>query len=138
MRKNEKINGAGIIVMSRDLRKVLTLWNGEKMDLPKGTIEKGETFLNAALREGYEEAGIISSECELISDDPYVYRNIAFFYVFWDGQPQINPNPKSGIIEHDRFAWVPWRKAIDSSPDFLKPALFHGLALKSIMPWSKK
>jgi 8-oxo-dGTP pyrophosphatase MutT (NUDIX family) len=138
MKKNNKVNGAGVVVVSRDLRKVLTLWKGSKMDLPKGAIERGESTIAAAFREASEEIGLNRSECELISDVPYIFENIAFYYVFWDGTPRINANPTSGIVEHDKFMWMTWRKAIDSSPEFLKPALFHGLALKAVMPWGEK
>ena len=136
--KKQKINGAGLIVISRDLRKVLTLWSGEKFDLPKGSIERGESSIDAAFREAKEEVGIDRNLCEMISDEPYECGNIRFYYVFWDGIPKISANPITGIIEHDKFLWMTWRKAIDKSPQFLKPALFHGLALSAIMPRESK
>jgi 8-oxo-dGTP pyrophosphatase MutT (NUDIX family) len=136
-RKN-KINGAGLVAMSYDMKKVLTLWVGEKLDLPKGAIERGETAFQAAFREAYEEAGIREEDCELVSDQPGIFDNIQFYYVFWNGIPTISRNPKTGILEHDNALWLPWRKAIDKSPEFLKPALFHGLALTAVMPHKKR
>ena len=136
--KNKKINGAGLVAISRDLKKVFTLWNGDKLDLPKGAIERGETALETAFREAYEEAGILQSDCELVTDFPGTFENIQFYYVFWDGNVSIKPNPKTGILEHDNAMWLPWRKAIDKAPMFLRPALFHGLALSAIVPRRKK
>ena len=134
MKKMKKINGAGLVVMSRDLRKVLTLWKGEKLDLPKGSIEKGETSLQTAFREGFEEAGIKFEDCEFITKIPGTFENIQFYYVFWSGDPKISKNPTTGVFEHDKITWLPWRKAIDSAPEFLKAPLFHGLALTAIAP----
>lgn len=136
--KPKKINGAGLVLISRDTRKVFVLWNGEKLDLPKGSIERGESSIEAAFREAREEAGINKEDCELISSLPGTFENIQFYYAFWDGVPSITPNPKTGIFEHDRAEWVRWKKALDASPDFLKPALFHGLALIATLPRRRK
>lgn len=136
--KLNKINGAGLIAMSYDMKKVLTLWRGSKLDLPKGAIERGETPFNAAFREAYEEAGIRIEDCELVSDEPGVFDNIQFYYAFWNGVPVISRNPETGILEHDDARWLPWRKAIDKAPEFLKPALFHGLALTAVLPRKKR
>lgn len=135
--KNKKINGAGLIVISRDLKRVLTLWSGNKFDLPKGSIEKGETLIDAAFREAKEEVGVEQNLCEMITNEPYLCGNICFYYVFWDGIPTIAANPKTGVFEHDKISWMTWRNALKHSPEFLKPALFHGLALSSVMPREK-
>ena len=138
MKNKNKIHGAGLIVISRDLRKVLTLWSNGKLDLPKGAVEKTETSLDAAFREGFEEAGIRKEDCEFLSDMPGVFDNMHFYYVFWNGQVNIVPNPKTGILEHDTAVWMPWRKAIESAPVFLKAPLFHGKALTAIIPRRRK
>ena len=134
MKKNRKINGAGLVVISSDLRKVLTLWKNEKLDLPKGSIERGETPLQAAFREGYEEAGINFEDCEFAVDYPGIFENVQFYYVFYNGSVTISKNPTTGILEHDKVVWMPWRKAIDKAPAFLKPPLFHGLAITAVLP----
>jgi 8-oxo-dGTP pyrophosphatase MutT (NUDIX family) len=136
--KSNKINGAGLVAMSYDMKKVLTLWRGNKLDLPKGMIEKGESSFSAAFREAYEEAGIRVEDCELVSNEPGTFDNIQFYYVFWDGIPVLERNPNTGILEHDNALWLPWRKAIDKAPEFLKSALFHGLALTAVLPRKKR
>jgi 8-oxo-dGTP pyrophosphatase MutT (NUDIX family) len=136
--KKKKINGAGLVVISNDLKKVLTLWKGGILDLPKGSIEKGETSMQTAFREASEEANISVGDCHLISNMPCTFDNMDFYYVFWDGTPSIKKNPQTGIFEHDDIKWVTWRKALDASPQFLKGALFHGLALTTILPRNKR
>ena len=137
-RKLNKINGAGLIAMSYDMKKVLTLWRGSRLDLPKGVIEQGESSFNAAVREAYEEAGIRIDDCELICNEPSTFDNIQFYYVFWNGIPTIAKNPETGILEHDNALWLPWRLAINKAPEFLKSALFHGLALTAVLPKKKR
>ena len=136
--KMKKINGAGLIVISRDGKKVLTLRSRGKFDLPKGAMEAGESSLITAFREAFEEAGIRREECELLSDMPGIFDNMHFYYVFWNGEVKILPNPRTGIIEHDEAIWMPWRQAIDIAPSFLKSPLFHGKALIAIIPRRRK
>lgn len=137
MKKN-KINGAGLVAISHDHKKVLTLWSNGRFDLPKGAIEKNERPIDAAFREAEEEAGINRFDCELIVEKPGVFDNIQFYYVLWEGELKIVPNPKTGIVEHDDIRWMSWRKAIVKAPQFLKPALFHGLAITALLPRRKK
>ncbi len=44
----------GMVLMTKEL-----IYGKEKVSLPKGHIEKGETKLEAAIRECYEETGIL-------------------------------------------------------------------------------
>jgi 8-oxo-dGTP pyrophosphatase MutT (NUDIX family) len=134
MKKNRKINGAGLIVISKDLKKVLTLWKNNKLDLPKGSIERGETPIQTAFREGFEEAGIKFEDCEFAVDYPGIFENVQFYYVFYNGSITLAKNPVTGVLEHDKVIWLPWRRAIDKAPDFLKPPLFHGLAITAVLP----
>ena len=50
---------AGIIIFNEKTDKLLVLIKKTgKADLPKGHVEAGETFLEAAIRECYEETGL--------------------------------------------------------------------------------
>lgn len=49
---------AGGVVVGKDKKIVLVFQHGNSWSLPKGHIEDGETLLQAARREIYEEAGL--------------------------------------------------------------------------------
>lgn len=127
MRK-QQVFGAGFIIVSKDLRKVVLLRKDGKADLPKGSIEQGETFLQAALREAHEETGITIDASCIISSKPHIENGIAMFASVQSGRPTLTPNPKTGIVEHDWCGWVQWHIALREVPTYLRPALLHAKA----------
>jgi ADP-ribose pyrophosphatase YjhB (NUDIX family) len=57
--KNNKISKAGTFIFDKKTNKLLIIHvKGGFWGCPKGTIEKGETIKNCAVRETYEETGI--------------------------------------------------------------------------------
>lgn len=57
----EEIEAAGGVVLN-DQKQVLFIYRLNKWDLPKGKVEKGENFEQAALREVQEETGVTKLE----------------------------------------------------------------------------
>lgn len=127
MRK-QQIFGAGFVIVSKDLRKVVLLRKEGKADLPKGSTESGESFMQTALREAYEETGIVIDASCIVSAKPHIENGIAMFTCVQPGKPTLRPNPKTGIVEHDWCGWVPWHIALREVPTYLRPALLHAKA----------
>jgi len=96
-------------------------------DIPKGEIDPGETFLNCAIRETYEESGLEYTDFVVISEDYDHFGNsMAVFLgelrtkVLLNKSIFIKPNPKTKIIEHKGFKFLSLKNIIDKTPDYLK------------------
>lgn len=99
---NKPISKAGIIPIRIVKNKVEMLfmrpndpkgvWGGEIFQIAKGGIEDTENALNAAVREGREELGIVISDFlhvpQLIGTRPYFENELTVFGVI------VNPKPK--------------------------------------------
>lgn len=63
------IQSCGFLIVRGDpVREFLLMRHADRWDLPKGHVDAGETHLQCALRELYEETGIAADDIE-ISDD---------------------------------------------------------------------
>ena len=61
----EKVSSMAIVIAkSQDGDKILQLNNEGEWVFPKGHVEKGESDLDAAIRELFEESGVVVSEKE--------------------------------------------------------------------------
>ena len=95
-----------------------------KYDLTKGIIDAGEDEFAAALRETREEAGI--SEIEFpFGKKPLRYDACTMYVGVTNQEPEIVPNPHSGILEHAGYSWIPIIDAVNSEKikKFLQPAV---------------
>lgn len=122
MRKN-RVNSAGIVIIHPSLKKILMLRKNGKGDLPKGSIDEGETPFQAAIRECFEETNIIVPKNAFVATNGKDFNSVKFFVAVCDGDPKILPNPKSGKIEHDWVGWVSWQQAFKMIPDWMFPAV---------------
>lgn len=122
--------GAGIILMAYDKKgipKILGLKgdaksrkkHGKTYDLPKGTRDRGESMLQCAIRETFEETGVVIPRADII-DGPHQTHYLSMWVaeIDIDTKIVIEKNPVSGIIEHEGYAW-----------------LGEGEALKDIFPY---
>jgi bis(5'-nucleosidyl)-tetraphosphatase len=114
---------AGVVVFySKDgVTKYLLLKNDKsKYDLPKGNIERGESELNAAVREAREETGL--QDIKLVDD---FSEKIAYFYLR-PGGVKVHKTVqyylgRTGSLdvqissEHIGFVWVTLAEALKST-----------------------
>lgn len=123
---SREITGAGFVVLkTHELHGfyvlVLLTVDGD-WDLPKGTIDPAEEVYPAAFRELKEEAGI--SHVDLLwGDTCCVTGPLAMMIGVTDDEPEILPNPHTGIIEHQQAIWTSFDKAFQVMPEFLKPCI---------------
>ena len=120
--------GAGVVVLKKFEKeyKVLCLYEEKgdsgirKYDLTKGALDKGETFLQGAIRETYEESGI--KKLNFSWGKRSIERGkLRMFIAETKEKPKILKNPKSGKYEHDGFEWNSFEVSHILMPEYLKP-----------------
>ena len=130
---------AGILVLrwTKSGWKYLTLvtsmrtGTGErKLDFPKGHVEKGEDWIEAAIRETREESGIEEDRLNFAWGDRYrdcrrVGKVCRIFIAWTDSKPEINRNPESGIYEHVGWKWLSLERDREESliHPYIRPAV---------------
>ena len=88
--------------------------NGEKLGLPAGKVDAGETIVQAMCREIHEETGLVVSADQLTFIGSVCVRNEGhdlgyhMFITTFSEQPNIVINPK----EHQRFIWATPQEAL--------------------------
>jgi 8-oxo-dGTP pyrophosphatase MutT (NUDIX family) len=99
--------GAGFIILHPDTNKILALIkdNGE-LDLPKGHSEPGESPIQTAKRECFEECSIFIEDHEILDIGPFTNGELIVFVAKSAKSPAVFPNQESGILEHSGFKWV--------------------------------
>ena len=119
--------GAGVVVLKEfgDEYKILCLYKENKKgirkyDLTKGKVDKGESELQTAVRETYEESGVQNLRFEW-GNISFNRDSITMFIAVTDDDPSISKNPESGEYEHDGFEWNSIEVSYILLPDYLKP-----------------
>lgn len=121
--KKKRVTAAGIIIIHPSLKKILLLKKNDKGDLPKGSIDKGETPFQAAVRECFEETNIIVPKDAFVVTNGKDFNGVKFFVAVCDGDPKILPNPKTGKLEHNWVGWASWKRALNIVPSWMRPAI---------------
>lgn len=126
---------AGIILLDvmQDPPKVLCLRAYANWDFPKGQLDPGETYQEAALRELEEETGYAPEDIRMIghllnTPEAVVHgsgkrkKTSTYFYAVlenFDKEPYLPINPDLGKPEHDEWRWV----SVTDLPDLLPKRL---------------
>lgn len=119
MNKTKYVNCSGGIIINNKDEVVIVNQNYDSWSLPKGHIDEGETIMEAAIREIYEETGIKNPR--LIKslgsfgryrigldgkDDKSEYKTI-YLFLFSSSKKKLNP-----IDENNPIAkWVSYKEA---------------------------
>lgn len=120
------VHSAGIIPVRQTPNgwEVLILRKGRYYDSPKGRLDDGEEWFDAALRETAEESNLTDISFPWGRDyhetEPYATRQgkkkknkIVRYFLgqVMSGEAAIIPNPETGRREHDDFGWYSWKEA---------------------------
>lgn len=110
--------------------RILLLRSYQNWDFPKGGVEPGETPLQAALRETYEESEIDDLSFDwgedFIETGPYGKRKkVARYYLARTEYSNIvlPISAELGRPEHDEWRWVDLPRAARMLPPRLQPVL---------------
>jgi len=127
LESNSHKTNAGIVIVRRfkDEWKVLCLRRPDNsVDITKGMIEPGESPLDAALRESYEEAGIDELKFTW-GTDPISYGKGICFVAETVQDPTILPNPATGEYEHKSYEWNSFEDTINLISSYLIPSIHY-------------
>ena len=130
-----KTIAAGIFLVNKDNQLLVchptnhkpTFWS-----IPKGKVEEGEYFIDAAIRETYEETNVKLTNCKkIIGLEPVTYKHkkkvLHPFLVLENENMHINfnkfelkcnsfvPEDRGGFPEMDAYQWV----SLDEAKDML-------------------
>ena len=117
LRKKIKVVEAGGGLVYNSKKEILFIRRNGKWDLPKGKVEKGETYEEAAIRETEEETGVQNLEIRrFIKKTYHVFkRNDKFrlkvtywFEMYTDYDGDLIPEPEEGI---KKVRWKNFEKA---------------------------
>jgi 8-oxo-dGTP pyrophosphatase MutT (NUDIX family) len=82
-----------------------------KLDFPKGHVEAGEDWFDAAVRETFEEAGIDEESLNFAWGDTHIDcvkpgKTCRIFLAWSNSKPAIRKNPESNMYEHIGWKWL--------------------------------
>lgn len=111
--------GAVIIRDTPAGRRYLLLRAWGYWDFPKGCQEAGEQALQTALREVQEETALTHLDFRWgkhhsYDTAPYSQNKVARYFVAATDTERVEllPNPESGRVEHDQYAWFDYDQAM--------------------------
>lgn len=119
--------GGGMVYNSK--KEILFIYRNKKWDLPKGKVEKGESFEEAAIRETIEETGVKDLEVrKFLTKTYHVFkRNGKFklkitywFEMFSDYNGPLIPEPSEGIKKVKWKNFEKSQKALQDSYENIK------------------
>jgi len=124
---------AGIIVRDENVSptRYLCVRAYSKWDFPKGHLEKGESILDAAIRETEEEVSLTKSDYKLLGlvAPPVTYKKgkkTAHYFLAErksNAKPFLPVSQELGRPENDEFRWMTYAEMENLFPNRLTPVL---------------
>jgi len=127
IKEENSFTGAGIVVVKKDKGdlKFLGLRAKKGFDIPKGGVDPGESPIETAIRETFEEASLSEPDLnfEWGKSSIKIDGRLVIFIASTSQVPEIGINPKTGKKEHSGFSWLSFDDMTSNCKDFLKPAI---------------
>lgn len=123
-----------LVVRGEPIRSFLLMVHKDRLDLPKGHIDKGENEVECALRELREETGILPADIELITD----FRFSTSYSVWpdkYNGEEcqktttiflgRLLRDMEIKVTEHVAYQWHDWSPPHHIQAETIDPLLAH-------------
>ncbi len=116
MKKTKYVDCAGGIIINSNQEAVIVNQNHDSWSLPKGHVDEGETILEAAIREIYEETGIKNPQfikplgsfgryrIGLDGKDDKSEHKTIYLFLFSSSKKELKPIDKNNPMAK----WVPY------------------------------
>ena len=114
----KQLTSCGIFIVRGDpVESFLLMVHRDRLDLPKGHIDEGETQMECALRELEEETGIAESDIELIPDFVFEtsypvrrkkYNRMPIPKTTYIYLARLVNDVKIELTEHEGYLWAKW------------------------------
>ena len=126
-----RLLSAGVVVVRRRYNEwsYLLLRAYDYWGFPKGLLEAGESSLEAARREVWEETNLASLQFywghEYFQTEPNDRGKVARYYLAEspDGEVELRVSPELGRPEHEEFVWADSAHARELLSERVLPAL---------------
>ena len=132
--KNNNPELLGLVALPKNRKRSKGLY-----DVPKGRIDDGETPLQAAYRECYEECGLQPKIINI--DNPIIHGALCLWLgeVKIDDEVELSHNPYTGEYEHEGYEWLSIKLLKDKCLNYLRPFIIdvEKDVWKSLKLWSK-
>lgn len=130
-----KIMSCGVLIVRGDpIDQFLLMEHSDRLDLPKGHVDKGESEMECALRELVEETGIGSRDIELLDGFRFEHQ-----YFVWPKRFKKEKCKKKLVVflarlvrdvrievtEHEGYRWVDWDPPHQIQEQTIDPLLEH-------------
>ncbi len=125
---------AGVIVFRESPRRsFLLMEHANRLDLPKGHVDEGETDLQCALRELEEETGIGPDDIELNDEFQFLIQYNVRYRKKFDGATALKTvviyfawlekDVNIRLTEHEGYRWVDWNPPHQIQRETIDPLL---------------
>jgi 8-oxo-dGTP pyrophosphatase MutT (NUDIX family) len=129
LRKKLPVVEAGGGMVFNDKKEILFIYRNSKWDLPKGKVEKGETYEEAALRETIEETGVkdlvikrfITKTYHVFKRNDKFKLKVTYWYEMYSNYDgPLIPEPSEGIKKVKWKNFEKTQKALQDSYENIK------------------
>ena len=121
----------------------LLMEHPNRLDLPKGHVDEGETEMQCALRELEEETGITADAIDVHPTFRFEEQYMVKYKKRFSGEPvmktlviflgRLHDDADIHVTEHGGFRWVAWNPPHDIQANTINP-LLDLLARENILP----
>ena len=123
----------GVLVVRGDpIQEFLLMQHPNRLDLPKGHVDPGESDVACALRELEEETGIKADDIELDPNFQFKSRYMVRYKRFGNQEVEktlviflgrLKRDVEIAVSEHESFKWVVWNPPHKIQKETIDPLL---------------
>jgi len=129
----EQPRSCGVLVVRGDpIEEFLLMQHSNRLDLPKGHVDPGESDVECALRELEEETGITADDIDLDPDFQFENRYMVRYKRFGDQDVEktlviflgrLQREVEMKVSEHESHKWMKWNPPHKIQRETIDPLL---------------